>query len=383
MSELIRLQELNDFKILDTPPEKEFDELAQIASALFDAPISLISFIDEKRQWYKAKVGIGFRETSREDAFCNHTIRNAGQVLVVNDLQLDERFRDNPYVKSGHIRFYAGAPLETRNGNVLGSLCIADTRPREITKIQENALKLLAKKVMDHLEVRKKLLEQDDRIELSATLLKKLSDLAPGVIYQLEITPSGSISFPFISRGIETLHPELSVEKLNDNPELIYDIIHPDDIMPVKKNIRASFLTLSNWNMEYRVIADDGSISWHWAHARPERKEDGTVVWYGTFQDVTGRKEHIKVLEKILFDISHIIRKPVATLLALTNVIETDIYEESLQEYVRHIKTVANEMDQDIRKLNATYAEIKVGIAGPSAGGQAESRLPRPGGKTL
>ena len=114
MNEQNRLQELKSYKILDTLPEKELDELAEIASVICDTPISLVSFIDEKRQWFKARKGIEAQETPREDAFCQHTLQTPKEVLVVNDPLNDERFKNNPLVLGNpHIRFYAGAPLET------------------------------------------------------------------------------------------------------------------------------------------------------------------------------------------------------------------------------------------------------------------------------
>lgn len=89
-------------------------------------------------------------------------------------------------------------------------------------------------------------------------------------------------------------------------------------------SLQESFTNLTNWNVEYRVISDTGSISWHWAHAKPERKPDGTVVWYGSFQNITERKEYIKTLEQLLFEISHGMRKPVASMLGLTAAIEKE-----------------------------------------------------------
>ncbi|WP_340200337.1 GAF domain-containing protein [Ascidiimonas sp. W6] len=356
-----RLQELKSYRILDTPEEQELDELTQIASYLFETPISLITFIDDKRQWFKSKVGVDIAETPKQISFCQHALNSPHEVLVVDDPLHDERFKDNPFViDEPSIRFYAGAPLTTSKGNVLGTLCVMDNKPRQFADSKIKALKLLAKKVMGYLEMRKLLMSQSDTIALSASRLKKLSDQVPGAIYQMEISPKGKLHFSFVSEGLTNIHTNLDPDVLKNAPEKILEIIHPDDLPAVKESIQVSFENLSNWNEEYRVIQNDGKISWHASKAKPERLENGNVIWYGTFQDITQRKEYIRVLEKILFDISHVLRKPVATLLGLTDAIEEDNLDQaSLKEYIGHIKTVSEEMDAHIINLNKAYYEIQ------------------------
>ena len=143
-----RLAELYRYEILDTGAESEFEELVLIASRICHAPISLISLIDADRQWFKAKVGIDASETPRDIAFCNHGIMN-GDIFVVPDATRDERFVDNPLVTSEQgIRFYAGVPLTTQNGNNLGMLCIKDTVPRNLNEEQQQALKILGRQAV-------------------------------------------------------------------------------------------------------------------------------------------------------------------------------------------------------------------------------------------
>ena len=364
MNEQERLQELLNYEILDTPAETELDELAQIASAICDTPISLVSLIDQDRQWFKAAVGLDVQETPREDSFCQHALHNPEEVLVVENSLQDQRFKENPLVLGDpHIRFYAGAPLKTSAGNVLGTLCIIDNKPRKISEKQKNALKLLAKKAMDYLNDRKLLIYQSRHIELSALKLKKLTDQAPGVIYQFEMTASGEMSFTFVSKGIAKLHPRLSVEKLMQQPEIAFSIVHPDDLPTVQESIQVSFETLTLWNVEYRIVLDTGDISWHWGYAQPERKEDGTVVWYGTFQDITHVKEYEEALEQISFDISHVLRRPVSTMLGLMAIIEKEeMDEKGFKEYAGYIKVVSEELERFTRQLNEVYVRKKAKI---------------------
>lgn len=361
MNEKDRLQELREFRILDTLPERELDEIAEIALAVCNVPISLISFVDDNRQWFKAKKGIDMQETPRKLSLCQHALQNPSEVLVANNLLQDERFKNHPFVLGPpHIRFYAGAPLTTRKGNVLGTLCILDYRPRKISEQQKRALQLLAKKVMDFLETRKLLLEQGSQIESSAGRLKKLTDQAPGAIFQFEMKPDGKKFFSFLSKGISDIHPNLSPQVLKENPLIAIDVIHPDDQSHVRESLYDSFTNLTPWSIEYRVILDDEKIAWHWSNANPEKQNDGTVIWYGTFQDVTVRKKYTKALEQMLSDISHVMRRPVATMLGLAEAfeIETNLSESTLREYLTHLKTVSEEMDAYIRKMNKAYSKI-------------------------
>lgn len=127
-----RLAALHALLILDTPPEQRFDRITEFAASEFDAPIALISLVDENRQWLKSRVGLDVCETSRDVAFCAHALLST-EPLVVPDTLKDERFADNPLVVGmPHIRFYTGAPLVLPSGLIAGTLCIIDTKPRDV-----------------------------------------------------------------------------------------------------------------------------------------------------------------------------------------------------------------------------------------------------------
>ena len=156
VSETARLAKLADYGVLDTPPEKEFDEITAAAARLFDLPISLVSLVDRDRQWFKARYGIGATETPRSQAFCAHAI-NGNDLFVVSDATSDARFSDNPLVTGApNIRFYAGAPLITPDNFKLGTLCVIGTEPREPpTDAQTAVLTMLARLVVRELENRR------------------------------------------------------------------------------------------------------------------------------------------------------------------------------------------------------------------------------------
>ena len=155
-SEQKRLKVLWQYEVLDTVPEELFDDLTELAARICEAPIALISLVDEKRQWFKSKVGTDVKETSRDVSFCAHAIKQA-ELFIVPDAAQDKRFANNPLVTSDpKIRFYAGAPLITADGYALGTLCVIDKVPRELRSDQKQALLILARHVVSQLELRRR-----------------------------------------------------------------------------------------------------------------------------------------------------------------------------------------------------------------------------------
>lgn len=155
-TEALRLLELHNYGVLDTPAEQAYDDVVSLAAFICDTPIALISLIDEDRQWFKARVGTNDMETPRGMAFCSHAITNPDQLMEVPNALEDPRFVDNPLVTGGpEIRFYAGAPLVTPSGAALGTVCVIDRVPRKLTEAQGNALKALSRQVVQLLALRR------------------------------------------------------------------------------------------------------------------------------------------------------------------------------------------------------------------------------------
>jgi len=156
-AERARLLALQSYEILDTDPEPVFDEFARLAASIIGTPIALVSFVDERRQWFKAGFGVEVTQTAREIAFCAHAIQGDG-VFVVPDATQDERFAHNPLVTGAPgIRFYAGAPLITGDGHALGTLCVLDSIPRDFDSAQRESLRELSQHLVAQLEMRRKL----------------------------------------------------------------------------------------------------------------------------------------------------------------------------------------------------------------------------------
>src|ERR1700693_1699447 len=152
-----RIDALQRYEIPDPGPQQKFDDLTLLASHICQSPIALISLVDAERQWFKSGVGLTTSQTPRSISFCGHAILE-DDVMVVPDAAADARFSDNPLVTGEpNVRFYAGAPLVTPEGQALGTLCVLDRVPRELTSAQLDALRALARQVVAQLELRRRL----------------------------------------------------------------------------------------------------------------------------------------------------------------------------------------------------------------------------------
>jgi signal transduction histidine kinase len=186
-NELQRVQAVRNYEIFDTEEEKDYDALTSIASMICQIPVALITFIDDQRQWFKSHHGTDINENLREYSFCTHTIASEEEIMVVSDASKDERFANNPMVTGPtKISFYAGVPLINSEGYALGTLCVLDQVPRELTLDQQTALKILAKQVIDKIELRRKIAQLaavNKELELSE---KRKSDFLSIVSHELK-----------------------------------------------------------------------------------------------------------------------------------------------------------------------------------------------------
>ena len=163
--ERARLSSLRRFDILDTPREQAFDDIAELAAQICGTPIGIINLIDADRQWGKAAVGLDDTEEPRDISFCARTIEWDDEVMVVPDTHLDERFAQNPRVLGDpHVRFYAGAQIIDREGYKLGSVCVVDHIPRDLTDDQKSALAALGRQAIAQMELRLALRNERDQV---------------------------------------------------------------------------------------------------------------------------------------------------------------------------------------------------------------------------
>lgn len=180
-NEAARLEALRQYNILDTAPEEAFDDLTFLAAHVCKTPIAFVSFVDKDRQWFKSNVGMTASETSRDISFCTHAIMQR-DLFIVRDALADDRFATNPLVlQEPNIRFYAGAPLITPEGEALGTLCVIDSVPRDLSDEQQEALRALGRRVITQLELRRyvivleKTMSQRERAEQEIRLLQTIT----------------------------------------------------------------------------------------------------------------------------------------------------------------------------------------------------------------
>ncbi|MDO1560447.1 PAS domain-containing protein [Brevundimonas sp. 2R-24] len=294
MAESARLASLRHYQVLDTEPEAALDDLTKLAARLCSAPRALVSLVDEDRQWFKARVGVEARETPREISFCRHAILS-DETMVVPDAAKDPRFADNPLVTGDFgLRFYAGAPLVTPEGQRLGTLCVIDTQPRPtgLTPQQASDLELLARQVMDHLQLRRMALDR----EADARRLE--SALAASQVVG---------AWDWDVRGDKVITDARFARMFGVDPEegarglplaTFVNAIHPEDRDRVARIINESLRAGGGYEAEYRVISPYGE---RWVLARGEVLigEDGKPLRFpGVVVDITERKQMEAELEE-------------------------------------------------------------------------------------
>ncbi|MCB0169391.1 MAG: response regulator [Anaerolineae bacterium] len=232
-----RLQALCDLNILDTPPEERFNRFVRLAKQIFNVPMAMVSLVDADRQWYKACYGVSIRETPRDISFCGHAIVT-DKTFVIPDAHLDERFADNPLVTgTPFIRFYAGHPIKTLNGNKIGSFCIIDREPRYLSDDELETLRDLAALVENELNyaevsylkqeishINDQLLQDIQHRKKIEQTLRERDQLIGVVVNNLPI-----ILFALDKNGVFTLSEGKGLEKLGIEPEIavgnsIFDI---------------------------------------------------------------------------------------------------------------------------------------------------------------
>jgi PAS domain S-box-containing protein len=362
LNEAARLAALADLSVLDSPPEPTFDALTRLAASICSTPVSLVSLVDAQRQWFKSNLGMeGCGQIPRSQAFCDHTIRDDG-LFVVADAARDERFSRSPLVLGEHrIRFYAGAPLRLRSGAVVGTLCVIDRQPRQLTDTQRQALLDLAAAAVGVLEMR----GQAQRQGASDARFNALAECLPLAVFAND--EDGEVSFA------------------NDRWRALFDL--PDD---------GQLLHTAQWQARLQH-ADRGVVLGQWkgcvergqdfegefrlgglrglryvrALARPVRGSDGQVTGHvGLLEDVTERRLH----EQALAQSELLLRR--TSEIAGVGGWELDLLQGTLawSAQTRHIHEVEDDFQPDLDAAIRFYAPearatIRAAVDAAMAGG--------------
>ncbi|WP_323026905.1 GAF domain-containing sensor histidine kinase [Gelidibacter japonicus] len=275
-NERLRLDKLSEYKLLDTLPEEEFDNITSLVATICDAPVSLITLLDKDRNFFKSHHGIPFRESPRDISFCGHAILGNDPIFIINDARLDERFIDNPLIDTANAIFYAGVPLINPEGFALGTLCVFDHKPRVLTESQQHALITLGKQVVNSLELRRQNLKlKAAKIELTKHNIE-LKKFASHVSHDLKSPLSNIISLTHLLKDELKERPsEASSEYLDyieESALILKDYIDgillhykADELLEAKKeDIQPNALIE---DIQHILMTSDNTLSYSGVHA--------------------------------------------------------------------------------------------------------------------
>ena len=327
-NESARLAALQRYAVLDTDTEHAFDDLARLAAHILEVPIALVSLVDSDRQWFKSRYGLDATELPRDVSFCGHVVADE-QRLVVPDSHADARFADNPVV-TGHprVRFYAGMPLRTPDGFVLGSLCAIDHVPRQPTEQQLAMLDLLARQVVDQLEARRAQIDLASARDVAQSTAQRFAAMfavvVEGVVVQDSsgrITASNEAAETILGltgeqmRGRSSIDTRWRAVREDGTP-------FPGDEHPAMVALRTGMLQR---NVVMGVQKPDGTLTWISINSLPlERGDEHVTEVVTTFHDITAlrlaadrlaQQERLVTIGTLVAGVGHEINNPLAFLL--------------------------------------------------------------------
>ena len=283
-----RLYALREYDNIDPEAESAFDEIVQLAAQICETPISLISLFDANRHWVKACHGIALKEVPSEHPFCLQVIANGGQVLIVPDASQDERFRDRTCVTGAHHpRFYAGAPLVTPRGQVLGTLCVLNDKPQNLRPEQTKALITLSRQVIAQIELRSALGLRQKEAEQLRLMGQALNASTDGIV----ITDARLPDNPLImaNPAFERITGYSAAESIGLNCRFLQK---NDRDQPALSAVRSAIRKNQSCRVVLRNYRKDGRPFWNELHIAPVRNADGeTTHFIGIQSDITARKE--------------------------------------------------------------------------------------------
>jgi PAS domain S-box-containing protein len=305
-----RLEDLKSFQLLDTPPEKEYDNLTHLASLICDTPISLVSLVADVRQFFKSHHGTAITETPVEHSFCIHAIKVPKKPFILEDARKDDRFRDNPLVKGKpNIVFYAGIPLVSSEGNTLGTFCVIDHRPRQLENKQIESLKSLANQVVQLFELRKnriKLKEMAEDYSRDSQRLENIINATRVGTWEWDI-PRGKVTInnrwaEMLGYSLKDFEP-LSIEK-------VQNLVFPGDSQRVNQKIQDCIeKRIDFYEVECRFVHKKGHFVWVLDRGQIVNwTDDGQpLLMAGTHTDITEFKNTETQFETITNNIPAVV----------------------------------------------------------------------------
>ena len=362
-----RLAALRECAILDTAAEESFDDIARLASYICRTPIALVSLVDAARLWFKAKVGLAFSELPRESTFCSQAILKP-ELFIIEDALVDKRFAKNPYVTSEpHVRFYAGAPLVTSDGHMLGTLCVIDHVPRTLDDEKKEALRVLARQTVTQLQLRR---NSNALAELNQKLDREIAVSARAELERVELlareqevraaAEANEQRYRFLAEAIPvqvwTAQPDGALDYVNERAieyfsrtraEIVGDnwqqVLHPDDLDACLELWQRALNTGEIYEVEFRLRrASDETYRWHLGRALPMRDAaNGRIIrWFGTNTDIDDQKRLYRLAQEanrakdtFLATVSHELRTPLTSMMGWAELLKLGMLDEKGQQH--------------------------------------------------
>jgi PAS domain S-box-containing protein len=290
-TESARLEALQSYRILDTAPEEAFDDLVELAAAVCYTPVAAVAFVDDHRSWLKARRGLEVTELPRDAALSAETLAH-DDIFVVRDVLADQRYHASSVAITG-FRFFAGMPLISPEGHALGTVCVLDSKPRDLSPTQRDALRAIARQVMTQLELRRVSHAESATRHQFRALLEQL----PGGVY---IEDLGAASGSYFSPQVEQL-TGYSPEEWASEADFFGRVLHPDDRERVLGVFAEAHETSAPVHIEYRIVTKDGTIVWIQDDAAVARDHAGEPIYFqGYMMDITERRAQAEERDRLL-----------------------------------------------------------------------------------
>ncbi len=315
LDEVARARALSLYDLAGARDEGVLDDLVRFASQLCEAPVALVSVVEEQFQRFLARVGTDLAETPRSQSFCAHAMHGHG-VMEVPDARADPRFAGNPLVIGApHIRFYAGAPLVTAAGLALGALCVIDDKPRAaLTPLQREGLTITASAALGRLEARRTAREAERAARAladSEIRFRTLADTMPQIVWSAR--PDGHTDY-----SNARWYEYTGMEDGRIAGDAWSTMFHPDDQEDARRQWQHSVTTGDPYQIEYRLRLRDGSYRWMLGRALPIRDAQGRITrWFGTATDIHAHKIALEEREIVSQELSHRIKNIFAVIAGL------------------------------------------------------------------
>jgi PAS domain S-box-containing protein len=331
-----RLEALRSYAVLDTEPELAFDDVTLLASRICGTPIAVVVLVDETRQWFKSRQGVDIEGCSREEGFCAHAILQP-EPFIIEDTTADARFRDNPFVTAPwSIRFYAGVPLINPQGHALGTVCVLDYTPRQLTPEQTRSLEALARQVVSLLELRRMNREQRRLIAELRTSQERIDILQRATHDAIWDWDLKTNQLTWNPRVAELLGDEL--EHARSDISWWFERFHPGDQARVKESLeRAIAQGASLWTGEYRFRLASGKWARMFSRCAILRDAEGHPLrLLGVGVDISEREEmraRVELAERmssvgtLAAGVAHEINNPLAYVMANLSYALTEVRE--------------------------------------------------------